>query len=180
MRAYRIRGLLKLRDYKMMCCIFSGKKKLKKLQKEIHGLRLELHDFKLQILEALKKPEASQVVFYNLSGDKKERVTRMILKVTQKLPLSVEFQDKFGNAAAVEGAPAWSLTDAALGSLTVAEDGKSAEFVPSGAAGELKVQVTADADLGEGVKSILGELALTLIAGDAVAVAIKAGEAVEA
>lgn len=103
----------------------------------------------------------------------------MFLKITQKLPLSVEFQDKLGNPAKVDGAPVWAVSDETLATLSVAADGMSAELVPTGAIGEFKVQVSADADLGEGVKSILGELAIELLPAEAVSVAIKAGEPVE-
>jgi hypothetical protein len=158
------------------CCATS--EQLHRIKYELVYIRRELSLLR-ELVESLKQPGANQVVFFNLSGGKKERVTKMILKVNQKLPLSVEFQDKFGNAAKVDGAPAWAMTDAELGALEIAEGGLSAVFTPSGKAGALKVQVSADADLGEGVKAILGELELSLIAGDAVSVAIKAGEALE-
>lgn len=102
----------------------------------------------------------------------------MFLKVSDQLPLSVELKDKFGNAANVDGKPVWAVTDEALASIEVSEDGKSAVLKPKGAVGSLKVQVSADADLGEGVKSIVGELAVDLLPGEAVTVEIKAGEAV--
>ncbi len=103
----------------------------------------------------------------------------MFLKGNQALPLSIAIKDKFGNLAKVDGAPQWALTDAALGTLAVADDGMGAVFTPTGVVGLLKVQVTADADLGEGVKSILGELDIEVLAGEAVAVEIAAGEPVD-
>ena len=103
----------------------------------------------------------------------------MLLKANQKLPLSIEIKDKFGNAAAVDGAPVWSLTDPALGALTASEDGMSAEFVPAGAVGSARVQCQVDADLGEGVKPILGELEITVLPAEAATVSISAGTPVE-
>lgn len=99
----------------------------------------------------------------------------MVLKVSQKLPLSIAIVDKGGNPAKVDGAPAWSLTDPSLGALAVAEDGMSAELTPSGVIGACQIQVSVDADLGEGVKPLIGELPVEFVAGDAATVSIAAG-----
>ncbi len=103
----------------------------------------------------------------------------MFLKVNQKLPVSVAFKDKFGNSAKVDGLPVWVATVPELVTLEVAEDGMSAMILPVGPEGVLKIQVSADADLGEGVKSILGELELELLTGEAVAVELTAGAPVD-
>ena len=103
--------------------------------------------------------EARSIFFLvNIDRDRKERVTNMFLPVTKKLPLSLDILDAKGNPAKVDGAPAWALTDPTFGALEVAEDG----------------------DLGEGVKQILGELDVEVLGGEAVVVAIKAGEPVDA
>lgn len=98
----------------------------------------------------------------------------MFAKVTQKVKISISIKDKFSNPAKTDGAPAWSLTDEALGTLAVEADGMSAILEPKGPIGALKVQVKADADLGEGVKEILGELDVELLAGDAEVVELAA------
>jgi hypothetical protein len=126
------------------------------------------------ILTIISEP---QIKFYINKNGQKIEVTNMFLKVSDQLPVSIAIKDKFGNTASVEGAPAWALTDAALGTLNVAEGGMSAVFTPAGTVGVLKVQVSADADLGEGVKTILGELEIELLAGEAVSVEVSAGEA---
>ena len=100
----------------------------------------------------------------------------MNLKVTQSLPVSIEIKDKFGNPAQVDGVPAWSLTDPSKGALAVGENGLSAVFTPAGPMGDVSIQVSADADLGEGTKSILGELPVSILAGDAATISIAAGE----
>lgn len=51
----------------------------------------------------------------------------------------------------------------------------SATLTPIGPLGSFSVQVKADADLGEGVKEIIGELAVELSAGDAEVIALSAG-----
>lgn len=77
--------------------------------------------------------------------------------------------------AKVDGLPSWAVTDESLASLTVSEDGMSAMLLPLGPVGSFQVQVKADADLGEGVKEILGSLDVELAAGEAVSVEIAAG-----
>ena len=99
----------------------------------------------------------------------------MFLKATEKLPLSIDVKDAQGNVAVVDGAPAWALTDDTVGSLTVSADGLSAEFIPAGIVGSVQVQVSVDADLGVGVKSILGTLDVEVLSGEAVSVSIVAG-----
>jgi hypothetical protein len=102
----------------------------------------------------------------------------MFLQDDKSLPVSVEFVDAKGNAAKVDGLPQWAVSDESLATLEVAADGLSAVVKPVGPLGSFKLQVKADADLGEGVKEILGELDIEVIGGEAVAVNIKAGEPV--
>ncbi len=103
----------------------------------------------------------------------------MDLKITQKAPLSIAIQDKAGNPAKVDGAPVWSLTDPSLGTLVASDDGMSAELTPTGPLGSAVIQVNADADLGEGVKTILGELPVTFVGGEAISISISAGSPVD-
>lgn len=126
----------------------------------------------------MPKGDDVSIEFYTIINGQKTKVEKMFLKVSDQLPLSVELKDKFGNKAVVDGKPVWAVTDEALASVEVAEDGMSAVLKPKGQVGALKVQVSADADLGEGVKSIVGELDVDLLPGEAVVVEIKAGDAV--
>lgn len=122
---------------------------------------------------------AKTIEFYTTINGQKEKVTHMFLKVNQNLPLTVQFTDAKGNPAVVDGIPTWAVTDATLATLDVAADGLSATLIPTGPIGSLVVQVNADADMGEGVKTILGELPVDLIAGDASTVVITAGTPVD-
>lgn len=136
---------------------------------------------KLYSIEALLRSadgDARAIEFYSLIGGQKVRVVHMFLKVSDDLPLSVSIVDAKGNPAKVDGRPQWAVTDEALAKLEVAEDGMSAMLKPIGPIGTFQVQVKADADLGEGVKDLLGVLDIELLAGEAVAIAIAAGEAV--
>lgn len=121
-------------------------------------------------------PVASVIEFYTLIDGIKRKVSSMFLAADKKLPLSLEIKDKAGNPAKVDGKPVFSLSDDSAGSLEVAEDGMSAVFTPAGKAVALKIQAKADADLGEGVKEIVGELDVEVLSGEAVFVGIVAGE----
>lgn len=128
------------------------------------------------ILILLTPAKAERINFYAEVNGIKRKVESMFLKVTQSLPVSLSITDKKGNAAKVDGAPVWAVTDESLASLSVAEDGMSATLTPIGPIGSFSVQVKADADLGEGVKEIIGELAVELSAGDAEVIALSAGQ----
>jgi hypothetical protein len=138
-----------------------------------------------KIKEAVMPGEASSIEFYAIIAGRKQKVESMFLKVSQKLPISLAIKDIKGNAAKIDGAPKWAVTNEALASLVVAEDGLSAELSPVGPVGSFKVQVKADADLsangedGSGVKEIVGELEIELVAGDAAVVELAAGVAVD-
>ena len=129
-----------------------------------------------KVLDRLTPADAVRVEFYTLINGEKRKVSKMFLKVSQSLPLFVAFVDAKGNVATVDGAPAWAVSDESLATLVVAADGLSAVIMPVGPLGSFKVQVKADADLGGGVKEILGELDIELVGGEAVAVNISAGE----
>jgi hypothetical protein len=136
---------------------------------------------RLDCIEAiLCPPRVAKMIFVVTIGGIALEVSRMQLKVTNKLPLSIKLVDKFGNTAPVDGVPQWALSNPGLGSLVVAADGMSAEMTPTGPLGSFLIQVSADADMGSGVTPIFGELPIDLIGGDAVSIQIVAGEPVPA
>lgn len=143
------------------------------LDKYILSLDDLIHD-----LESKKKiysgtPTASKILFYIVGNNNQKEIVQMaIQKVTEAKKFSFKAVDAFGNEAQVEGAT-WALSEPALGALVVSEDKKEATFTPAGQVGELKLQLAVDAKIGEGEVMLAGELPLTLIAGDAVAVEIK-------
>ena len=132
-----------------------------------------------KILELQTPVEGSRISFYAIIDGQKRKVEDMFLKVTQAVPVSLSITDKKGNAAKVDGAPQWAVTAPELATLAVSEDGMSAVVTPVGPIGAFKVQVKADADLGEGVKEIVGELDVELTAGDAEVIALSAGQATD-
>jgi hypothetical protein len=121
--------------------------------------------------------ELIEILSLTKDGEYK-KVDKMFLKASDKLPLKLAVKDKYGNKAELDGKPQWALTNESVGSLVVSDDGMSAEFSPNGVSSAFKVQVSADADLGEGVKSLLAELELEVLAGEAVSLELSAGESV--
>lgn len=67
----------------------------------------------------IEQSVAQSVEFYAILNGKKVKVDSMIFKANENLPVSVQFKDKFGNPASVEGAPSWS-GDENLADLEVA------------------------------------------------------------
>lgn len=92
-----------------------------------------------------------------------------INEVSPKMVLKIV--NKAGLPAKVDGLPKWSV-DEKLASLVVAEDGMSA-VITALAAGIALVQVTADADLGEGVKELLCSKAYEITDDEAASMSIE-------
>ena len=99
----------------------------------------------------------------------------MILTDAQKVNLTVTFQDAAGNAATVDGVPAWTSSDPTIITLTVAADGLSADAITTGTLGTSQVSVAADADMGSGVTTITGVLDIEVQAAAAVTALVAAG-----
>ena len=93
----------------------------------------------------------------------------------QKCHLSIQPVTAAGNPAKVDGVPAWELSDPSILTLVVADDGLSADVITAGPLGPCQVKVTADADLGAGVRSISGVLDVEVIAAEAASLGVVAG-----
>lgn len=93
----------------------------------------------------------------------------MILKAGEKAVLKLRILDASGNPARVEKDQVdWSSSDPAMGELKVDKDMMTAEFIPSGMVGKTMIQAKGDADLGEGVKELMGEIEIETLSGEAV------------
>lgn len=99
------------------------------------------------------------------------------LQDAQKASVSVAFLSAGGNPAKVDGKPAWTVSNPEILDLSVSEDGLTATVTAKGPVGSCQLNVTADADLGEGVKSIVGQQQVDVVAGEAAVVNISFGEA---
>lgn len=129
--------------------------------------------------QSQQMPRAAVIVFRTWKRGFGYRIVKVIIKVNQTLPIGLSITDKAGNPASVDGIPAWSLSDSSLGAIEASSDGMAAVFTPAGKLGDLQVQVSADADLGAGVNTIIGALAVTIAGGDAAVVTLAGGAPVD-
>jgi len=89
-----------------------------------------------------------------------------VVRVDQEVSFSPAFADKFGNTDVTLGSvPAWALADATLGTLVVSADGKTATVTPTGKEGITQIQVSVDADPGDGVVTLTGAADIQFVAG---------------
>lgn len=110
---------------------------------------------------------------------RKKADVMLILKDTEQAILNGGFLDKKGQPATVDGVPVWAVSDATILSVQPAADGKSATIVANGPLGLSQVSITGDADLGEGMKPVVGTLDVTVVSGEAVSASINAGTPTE-
>ena len=101
-------------------------------------------------------------------------LTAMNLQDDQKVKLTLNPKDSAGNSASLDGAPQWSSSDTSIVTVTPSADGLSAEVV-SGNLGTATITVTADADLGAGVKPLTASMDFTVIGGEATALGLTVG-----
>lgn len=94
---------------------------------------------------------------------------------SQQVRLGVEFKDKRGNPARVEGVPEWLVDNPNVLALQPAGDGLSCVAAAVGPLGTARVTLKADADLGAGVTELLGTFEAEVVGGEATTVAITAG-----
>lgn len=150
-------------------------KKLKEIQDEQISQRILLE----KILAAVTPSPAVGFQFtVELEGqlihEEKVKMTN-----SQQATASITPVDKKGQPASVDGIPVWASSDETIITVEPAVDGMSALVKAVGPLGSANVSVTADADLGTGVTSIFGTLAVTITQGQAVGITITLGEASE-
>lgn len=100
------------------------------------------------------------------------------LKNNQQCKLTLVAKDADGNPATVEN-PVWAVSDETILQLVGPEDddpGLERLVKAVGPAGEAKVTVTCDADLGEGVRPLTGFADFVVQGGEAVVIELQPGE----
>lgn len=111
-------------------------------------------------------------LYYLKPNGQKERLTMLPLAQGKVAAIEVEILDAAGNPAKVQDDKLeWGLSDDTMGVLEV--NGMSALFKPTGKVGLVKVFCKADADLGEGVKEIVGEGDIEVLSGEAILLNLK-------
>lgn len=102
-----------------------------------------------------------------------------ILTDTQKCAMTIRPRTAAGNPAQVDGTPVWTSSNEQVLTLSISEDGMSAIAMTTGQLGTAQIQVQADADLGQGVRTITGVADFEVRAGEAVSLGIEVGEPTE-
>lgn len=98
------------------------------------------------------------------------------ISIDEKVAVAVAITDRAGNAAKVDGVPTWSAAPDTAVTLAVADDGLSAEITANdGTPQAVLVTLNGDADLGDGVKPIIGTLQVNITAGEAQFLTLDAG-----
>lgn len=97
------------------------------------------------------------------------------ITINQELPIHISPKDARGNVARVDGDPTWSVSDDSLVELVPGTDEFDKVVRPKGPIGAALITCTVDADLGEGVKNLVGQLTVTVLPGEASTLAINAG-----
>jgi len=101
-------------------------------------------------------------------------ITMLILTNSQQVDLAIKPLDKRGKPAQVDGVPVWACSDPLLATVEPSEDGLSC-VVKALDNGSAQISVSADADLGEGVRALTGTLDLEIVSGEAASLSIIAG-----
>jgi len=150
-------------------------------EEKLFGYLENTNEYLAHILRVLNRIDAKippvelaySIIFNNNDG---QRIETMLLKVdsTPKHVL-VKAVDSKGNDAKIDGAFLWSSSDETVATVVADADGSGATVSVTGVLGECLVTARADADLGEGVKEIIGTLPVLVEAGEAVEVRITEG-----
>lgn len=103
----------------------------------------------------------------------------MLITITneQKVMVTLAPTTAAGNPAILDGAPVWTVTSGDA-TLEVAEDGLSAYLVSGAADVTSQVEVTADADLGEGIVTLTDVIDLAVVAAQASALGLVVDTAI--
>jgi len=99
----------------------------------------------------------------------------MLITITneQKVEVTLAPTTEAGNPATLDGAPVWTVVSGDA-TLEVAADGLSAFLVSGAADVNSVIEVTADADLGEGVVTLTDTIDLAVVAASASALGLVA------
>lgn len=100
------------------------------------------------------------------------------MTATQQRTLTITPKTRRGQPAPVDGVPVWASSDETVLTVEPAADGLSC-VIKAQAPGSARATVTADADLGEGVRPLIGIHEETVTPGEATIIEIVAGPAEE-
>jgi hypothetical protein len=98
-------------------------------------------------------------------------VLKMKIKAGQIITAHISPTDAYGNPAKIDGLPIWEVSDPTIASIDLLDEtGLTAIITSIGLVGEVivSVSVTVDADLGETIKTLSGQLQVEVESGMAV------------
>ncbi len=100
----------------------------------------------------------------------------MLITITneEKVQLTLAPTTAAGNPATLDGIPTWTVVSGDA-TVEVSEDGLSAFLVSGAADVNSQIEVTADADLGEGIVTLTDIVDLAVVAAQASALGLVAG-----
>lgn len=100
----------------------------------------------------------------------------MIVNLTneQKVQITLAPVTGAGHPAQLDGKPAWNVLSG-NGTVEPSEDGKSATLVSSDDVGDTEIEISADADLGEGIVPITGNITMHVVSATAQSLGMSAG-----
>lgn len=161
----------------------------KKINKRLKGIERTLNDslaVQRESLEVQKQTltllqnqfsTAVTIEFWQIHPDGTRSKIDMAFTLTdiQQVTLAITAVDARGNPAKLDGAPVWATSDAALLTVVPSEDGLSCVATAVGPLGTAQVLVTADADLGAGIRELTGLLDVEIIASEALNITIVPG-----
>lgn len=98
----------------------------------------------------------------------------VVINNEEKVTVTLQPMTASGNPALLDGVPSWSQVSGDA-TFNVSADGLSIELVSSDAPGVSEFAVTADADLGEGVKQLNDGITLVVVSAEATSLGLFAG-----
>lgn len=121
------------------------------------------------------EPEARPGAIVTLSYDGFSITVRnvqmaYVLPIDKAVKVKVAYVDAGGHPARVDGDVVWASSNETIAKVLVdADDTSNAVVTPSHDLGQVQIRATADADLGEGVKSLITVMDVEIVGGEAVA-----------
>ena len=129
-----------------------------------------------EIRDLLRQPYSLQFWVVDPITNKRSKI-EMAFTLTdiQQVTLAITVVDARGNPAALDGAPVWTSSDAALLTVVPSTDGLSCVCTAVGPLGAAQVTVTGDALIGDGVRELFGVLDIDIVASEALNITIVPG-----
>lgn len=128
----------------------------------------------LCFLERFKKRKRFRITCDVPQSKKETHMLELTITNEQKVKVTITPVTATGKPAALDGAPSWSVSSGDS-TISVAENGLSADLISSDAPGETMYVVSADADLGAGVENVTDSIKLVVEGAKAVNLGLVAG-----